>query len=115
MPLHQKKSMNRTRNHQKTEKTCANCGLPLAMEYQFCPQCGQKNHDLNVPVSHLIGEAIEGFLHLDSKSFRTVQKLVLKPGFLSSEFIKGRRVRYVAPIRLYVLISFIFFLLLALH
>jgi len=65
-----------------------------------------------VSISHLLGEAIEGFLHLDSKSFQTVRKLAFKPGFLTAEYIKGRRVRYVAPVRLYVFISFIFFLLL---
>jgi hypothetical protein len=114
MPLHQKKTINRKRNHQLTGKVCANCGLQLQAAYQFCPQCGQKDHDLNVSISHLIGEAIEGFLHLDSKSFQTVRKLVLKPGFLTAEYIKGRRVRYVAPVRLYVFISFVFFLLLGL-
>jgi hypothetical protein len=114
MPLRQKKTISRKRNHQRTGKTCANCGRQIQAGNQFCPQCGQKDHDLNVSISHLIGEAIEGFLHFDSKSFQTVRKLSFKPGFLTAEYIKGRRMRYVAPVRLYVFISFIFFLLLGL-
>jgi hypothetical protein len=97
----------------KPVKICANCGSELADGVHFCSQCGQKDHDLNVPLKHLIEEIIEGFLHFDSKSLNTLYKLVFKPGFLTAEFIKGRRVSYVAPVRLYVFISFVFFLLLA--
>jgi len=114
MPLHQKKTVSSKKDSLRTSKICTNCGLQLQKEYRFCPQCGQKDHDLDMPISHLLGEAIEGFLHLDSKSFQTVRNLVSKPGFLTTEFIKGKRVLYVAPVRLYVLISFIFFLLLGL-
>jgi hypothetical protein len=114
MPLRQKKIIFKKEIHQHAGKVCANCGLQSPADNQFCPQCGQKFHDLDISISHLTGEAIEGFLHLDNKSYQTVWKLVCSPGFLTSEFIKGRRVRYVAPIRLYILISFIFFLLLGL-
>jgi hypothetical protein len=114
MSIDRKKNIEIKRNRRQIEKICANCGLQLFMENKFCPQCGQKFRDLNVSISHLFGEAIEGFLHFDNKSFQTVWKLIRCPGFLTSEFIKGRRVRYVAPVRLYILISFIFFLLLGL-
>jgi Protein of unknown function (DUF3667) len=114
MRPHKKKTISRKINPKDKGKCCDNCGMQLHTEYRFCPQCGQKNHDFNVSLLHLIGEFIEGFLHLDSKSFQSIRKLVFNPGFLTAEFIKGRRVRYVAPVRLYVFISFIFFLLLSL-
>ncbi|MFZ1683687.1 MAG: DUF3667 domain-containing protein, partial [Candidatus Zixiibacteriota bacterium] len=44
----------------------------------------------------------------------TAKALVLKPGFLSKEFKIGRRAAYVPPVRLYVFISFVFFLVLSL-
>ena len=93
---------------------CLNCGTRLESSNAFCPQCGQANHDLNIPLRHLLEEAAEGVLHFDIKSVRTIQALTFKPGFVTSEFIKGKRARYVPPVRLYVFISFVFFLLLSL-
>jgi hypothetical protein len=93
---------------------CTNCGQPLMPETHFCPQCGQKNHDLNIPLRGLFEEMAEGILHFDSKSLQTIKALMFKPGFLTAEYITGRRVRYVTPVRLYVFISFLFFFLLAL-
>jgi hypothetical protein len=94
---------------------CLNCGTPLAPSHEYCPTCGQTNHDLNVPVRHFFEEAVEGMFHFDMKSVRTVLALSLKPGFVTSEFNKGKRVRYVAPVKMYVFISFIFFLVLSLR
>jgi hypothetical protein len=93
---------------------CLNCGARLAASPSFCPECGQANHDLNIPVRHLFEEFIEGLFHFDAKSFRTILSLAFKPGFISTEFVRGKRVQYVAPVRLYVFISFLFFLLLSL-
>jgi hypothetical protein len=97
-------------------QTCPNCGAALSTvpgHSNFCPSCGQENHDMNVPVSHLLTEVFETIFHFDSKSIRTLWALALKPGFLTSEFMSGRRARYVTPIRLYIFISFVFFLLLS--
>lgn len=49
--------------------------------------------------------------HFDSSFFTTVKDLLFKPGFLSKEYMKGRRVSYLHPIRMYVFTSAIFFLL----
>jgi hypothetical protein len=114
MPENQKKANRQTVKRWPAEKICANCNSKIHTEYQFCPHCGQENRNLNIPITHLFGELIEGFLHFDSKSLRTIRKLIIKPGFLTSEFIRGRRKQYVPPIRLYIFISFLFFLLLAL-
>jgi hypothetical protein len=99
-------------------QTCPNCDAALSTvpgHSNFCPSCGQENHDMNIPVSHLLKEVFEAIFHFDSKSIRTMQFLVFRPGFLTSEFVRGRRARYVTPIRLYIFISFVFFLLLSLN
>lgn len=93
---------------------CPNCGTGLEQQFHYCPHCGQPNHNLRVPLRHLLMEAAEDLLHFDSKSFRTLRTLMLQPGRLSAEFCAGRRVGYVSPIRLYVFLSFLFFLLLSL-
>lgn len=93
-------------------KVCSNCGYEFKDADNYCPNCGQKNHELKIPLKHLLEEVAENTLHLDSKTLRTLKMLVLKPGFLSREFNAGKRADYVMPVRVYVMISFIFFFLL---
>ncbi|WP_439880675.1 DUF3667 domain-containing protein [Pontibacter sp. MBLB2868] len=93
---------------------CPNCGYNFEDVNNYCPNCGQENHDLNVPAKHLIAEFFESTLHFDTKVWRTLKYLIIKPGFLTEKFNVGQRVSYVPPFRLYVFISLIFFFVLAL-
>lgn len=97
-------------NESKPE-SCLNCGYQFKDENNYCPSCGQENHSLQVPLKHLILEFLEGTLHLDTKIVKTFSALLFKPGFLSREFNTGKRAKYVPPVRIYVFVSFIFFLL----
>ncbi|MBB6609761.1 DUF3667 domain-containing protein [Pontibacter sp. Tf4] len=94
---------------------CPNCGYSFEEVNNYCPNCGQENHDLNVPVKHLIAEFFEGTIHFDTKIWKTLKLLLLKPGLLTEKFNIGQRASYVPPFRLYVFISIIFFFLLALN
>ncbi|NEM96516.1 DUF3667 domain-containing protein [Pontibacter burrus] len=94
---------------------CPNCGYSFEDVNNYCPNCGQENHDLNVPVKHLIAEFFEGTIHFDTKIWRTLKLLILKPGLLTEKFNVGQRASYVPPFRLYVFISIVFFFLLALN
>jgi hypothetical protein len=96
----------------KTFATCPNCGTSLHSSAKYCATCGQENHNLNVPLKHLLGELLESTLHFDMKSFKTIRALIFKPGFLTNEFNLGKRKSYVPPLRLYVFVSFTFFLVL---
>jgi Protein of unknown function (DUF3667) len=98
--------------HKKRRKVeiCHNCHTVLSAETNFCPHCGQENHDLKVPIGHLAFEVFEGFTHFDTKFYNTMKAIFLSPGKITKDFLEGRRGRYVAPVRLYFLISFIFFL-----
>jgi hypothetical protein len=86
---------------------CPNCSTPLSRRY--CPQCGQKIGDINPTIHDLLHDVAHEFLHIDSKIFRTAKLLLLKPGFLTREYFNGRRVRYVSPIRIYLVFSLIYF------
>lgn len=98
---------------QTTEnKKCRNCGGKIGASQKYCPQCGQSSADYNLPLGALLEEAAEAIFHFDTKSVRTIRTLVMKPGLMSSEFVDGKRAGYVAPVRLYVFVSFLFFLLL---
>lgn len=90
---------------------CGNCGTPLQGAY--CPSCGQKDVDLERPLRDLLGEVINETFDLDGRAFRTIKILFLAPGRLTSEFLAGRRRSYTPPLRLYLVISVSFFILVA--
>lgn len=91
-----------------TTLVCANCHASLSGEY--CGACGQRHEPHVHTIGHFVGEAFESISHADSRLWRTIAYLFGKPGFLSREFFDGRRVRYLPPFRLYLVISVLFFL-----
>jgi hypothetical protein len=90
-------------------RVCANCGAPLGGE--FCAACGQRNEPHVHTLGHFASEAFESVTHADSRLWRTLGYLLVKPGYLSREFFSGRRARYLPPFRLYLVISLLFFVL----
>lgn len=89
---------------------CANCGTSVA-EGAFCAKCGQENTDKIVPLKEFALDFIDEFLAIDTKITRSIKPLLLKPGFLTNEYISGRRVNYLLPSRMYFIISVVFFFL----
>lgn len=81
-----------------TGAVCANCGAPLYGEY--CYQCGQPVKGLIRHLSGVMGDVLDTLLNIDSRVVRTLPALYFKPGFLTQEYLAGRRVRYVTPFRL---------------
>jgi hypothetical protein len=92
---------------------CENCGAPVLDRY--CGACGQKHGHSVHSVWHFVGEATEDLTHADSRIWRTLIALLFKPGFLTSEFLAGRRASYLPPIRLYLVLSVAFFLVLGIR
>jgi hypothetical protein len=86
---------------------CENCGAQLTGYY--CCRCGQAAVDYRRSFRHVIADVLESFLNWDSKFFATIALLILKPWRLTNEFLAGKRVRYVNPLRLYLLASVLFF------
>ncbi len=94
---------------QRTERNCLNCGTQL--QGRYCHNCGQENVSPKESVWHLVSHFFNDITHFDGKFFTSMKDLVLKPGFLSKEYMAGRRVAYLNPIRMYLFTSFIFFLI----
>jgi len=86
-----------------------NCNTTLAGTY--CAACGQRHEPHVHTLGHFLSEAFESITHADSRLWRTLGYLLVKPGRLTREFLEGRRVRYLPPFRLYLVISLAFFLI----
>jgi hypothetical protein len=90
-------------------RPCLNCGHPDVGK--FCPDCGQRSHRPVHSIGHFVGEAFEALTHVDSRLWRTLWSLVACPGHLTWEYINGRRIRYLPPVQLYLVLSVLFFVL----
>jgi|GEM_PF-149093 len=91
---------------------CLNCGTELAGPY--CHRCGQRGVDANRSLRALAADYVRHELRRNPRFLRTLLALVFKPGFLSLEFLAGRRARYLSPLRTYLAASVLAFFLLAL-
>ncbi len=95
--------------HPDSETSCVNCGSPV--QGRFCSQCGEKRlqaHDF--AFSHLLEETFEGLAHADTRFLRSFKYLMTRPGFLSAEYLRGRRVPYMKPLGFFLIINLFYFL-----
>lgn len=95
----------------RKDKNCLNCGH--IVEEKFCPNCGQENIETRQTFYFLLTHFIEDITHYDGKLWKTIKYLLSYPGKLTKEYLAGKRQLFVAPVRLYIFISFITFLLIA--
>jgi hypothetical protein len=93
----------------RDEKNCLNCGQQV--EHRFCSNCGQENIQPRQTFGHLIAHFFEDITHYEGKFWGSLKLLFFKPGFLSKAYLEGKRNSYFAPVRLYIFVSFITFLL----
>lgn len=89
--------------------SCRNCGTELSGE--FCHHCGQSSVVVRRPARELMNDVVSNLLQWDSRLLHTLKNLFIRPGYLSLEWVNGRRMRYVPPFRLYIVASFLLFLL----
>lgn len=94
---------------QHATSVCKNCSAATSGHY--CHQCGQATH-LHVPSAReFLHEFIAHYVALEGALWKSLGGLIFKPGFLTCEYIEGRRARYLQPLRLYLTFSIIFFAL----
>lgn len=90
---------------------CRNCGDPAVGNY--CPSCGQRKVEVRVSVRRMLLEVLDDQLSVNSALPRTLARLLFSPGHLTREYVDCRIARYIAPFRLYLASSVLFFLLLS--
>jgi hypothetical protein len=90
---------------------CKNCHTPLVGPY--CAICGQEQDSHRRTVRGLVHDFVKDLVNFDSRILRTARALLFQPGELACAYREGRTRPYVPPVRLYLFVSLIFFLILA--
>lgn len=92
----------------REDKTCLNCHYVVPL--RFCSNCGQENIETRQSFKHLFTHFFEDLTHYDNAFWKTIKYLLFKPSKLTTEYLSGKRLYFVPPVRLYLFISFITFL-----
>jgi len=109
MSQYPRRRWGRRRKKQRPPLThCENCGTALTGPY--CAQCGQAAIDYHRSFGTLMVDAADAFFNVDARILRTFGLVLIKPWRLTNEFLAGRRQSYVHPLRVYLMASLAFFL-----
>jgi len=92
--------------------TCKNCEQALPEQAAYCPACGQSVKEIARPWLAVARELLTELFDFDGRMLISLRLLMTRPGFLSYEYIQGRRATYTSPIRMYLVISLAFFFIL---
>jgi len=90
----------------RREQECMNCGHRNSGKY--CSICGQSFGTSAKPMKEIFSD-IASIFSLDASIYKTIIPFLIQPGFLSKEFLDGKRKKYLSPIRLYLFMSILFF------
>lgn len=97
------------------DRDCLNCGSALRTAdgriAHYCPDCGQETDPRPPTVVELVRQLVSHYASAEGKLWPTLVGLLGKPGFLTAEYLAGRRRRYIVPTRLYLTTSILFFVL----
>ncbi|MFY0626629.1 MAG: DUF3667 domain-containing protein [Reichenbachiella sp.] len=88
---------------------CLNCGTQYEIEVNYCPKCGQENNHNVASFGTVVVDFFHNYFSFDSKFSNSLLPFFFKPGLLTQQFIEGKRASFVNPIRLYLIISLVFF------
>jgi len=86
---------------------CLNCGTEL--RGQYCGNCGQRASSRLISLWELLRDGFGDLLDIDSRLWRTLIPLLVRPGKLTIDYLQGRRARYMPPFRMYLVLSVVFF------
>jgi hypothetical protein len=86
---------------------CLNC--EAALTGPFCSHCGQRAVPPNPTVREIAGDAVAELIGWDGKIADSFRTLIRRPGELTRQWIDGRRISFISPLRLYLLASLVYF------
>ena len=77
----------------------------------YCPHCGQSVYEYEKPFKFLVVDFVGNIFAFDTRFWKSIVTLIIRPGTFTANYIQGQRARYTPPFRLYLFTSFIFFLI----
>lgn len=77
---------------------CKNCNTNLAVEQNYCFECGAKVIRNRLTLANIFSEVKEHLFQYDNKLLQTFILLFKKPEAIIVSYIEGVRKRYVNPI-----------------
>ncbi len=98
-------------DHHAVPAICPNCDTALSGG-NYCQNCGQETRLHAASFAEFAHEFIGHYVALEGRLWGTFTRLMFRPGLLTLEYMRGRRKRYVEPLRLYLSLSIIFFAIL---
>ncbi len=96
-------------SRERKEYDCLNCGT--IVQGRYCHVCGQENIDTKDSFWGLVKHFVFDILHFDGKFWLTLRRLFTIPGGVAKDYVDGKRMPYVHPIRMYLFTSAVFFLI----
>lgn len=99
---------NEVAHHHDVPAVCPNCDHPTGGG-NYCQHCGQETHLHSASFTEFAHEFIGHYVALEGRLWGTFTRLMFRPGLLTLEYMRGRRKRFVEPLRLYLTLSIIFF------
>lgn len=88
---------------------CKNCTNEF--EGKFCPQCGQKAKTKRITTKQVFSEVRQRIFHYEQGFWYTSKQLLTRPGHSIREYLEGKRVKHIKPVKFMFWTSAISFLL----
>ena len=106
MEKEEQSTTNLQNNELDPTKQCLNCGTQLNGKY--CHNCGQHITDHAMTVKQLIFGYLDNTYLWDSQQFKTIWRLISRPGELTRDYVAGKFVSQVQPLKLNMFLLIIF-------
>ena len=99
------------KSEQYRSTSCLNCGQALELTDMYCPSCSQLNTTKQLSIKDFFGEFLSSLFTYDSRLRYTLKDLLLKPGIISKNYVRGQRLKYANPFPFFLSVSIAFFIL----
>ena len=93
----------------REDSTCQNCGDSVLV--RFCPSCGQENTETKKSFHYLFTHFLEDLVHYESSFWKALRYLLYAPEKLSLTYLSGKRMAFMAPVRLFIFINIVSFII----
>jgi Protein of unknown function (DUF3667) len=81
----------------ETPSPCRNCNTELKSGQAYCSACGQKPTSDRLTLHEIAHDLIHVMLHVDRSAISLVRVLLVRPGIVALDYVRGRRKRYFGP------------------